>query len=663
MGASQNSLIMYLCAYVEHIFEDVKFTYTGLSDWRRDKTRLQHEIRQHGSQVLTITLPAVGKSLDQALDCGLYQPSGGYLGKPRKGEQVPVFLRDLFAQIFNPTDGVLRTDPNLEAVVAIRQLLLGAKSLLLSCTTRRIYDEVKDFYRTEASNRAPSLDWISDDPLSASPGLLSGAGRISFTDLSDSRSDKESEFPELDLRLDEEQPCLSFEDELHGLQRICDEVFAAMGDFSDEENLRPKHGPGSVSDLRRGMSKYQFRDWPSKLECLYPFDTYAVHDFLCSENVEDPGEWRNREVPSKLIAVPKTQKKPRLIASESSQYQWMQQLLKQQLERKVLRSALNNCIAFRDQSFNQQAAILGSLDGSNVTIDLSSASDRLTCWVVERACRANWTLLDRLHASRTRWVRNSVDLRGFSFLKLKKFSTMGSAVIFPLQTIIYACIALTAVTLDIEARERRLCSMDEASNRIRVFGDDIIIPKTAYQYMTRLLTDLGLKINVDKTFTGLNFRESCGVDSFRGVDVTPVYLRQATASASAGDVPSNLEVSNNFWRRGWWHTATWLDGQTTRWNHLIPIVDSRSTQLGRISFTGTHLTHLKKRWDDATQQEQVRTVSLIRKVRRTRGPARQSLMQWFTEEPLPDLPWEAGSDSAEVVTLRPGWRAVRHYVD
>lgn len=672
MGTTQNSLIMYLCAYVENIFADIRPQYTGHSDWKRDKTRLQHEIRKHGSQVLTIALPAVGKSLDQALDKGRYLPTGSYLGKTKKAEQVPVFLRDLFVQVFNPSDGMLRSDPNLEALVAIRQLLMGGKKLFLSCTTRRIYDEVRDFYRTESSNRSPSLDWISDDPLSTSDRLSPGAGRIAFSDLLGSggelvtgiTSDGETFF---EFTYSGEDPFAQDRDvksdrrTLCALQSTFDEVFAAMGDFSNEESLLPKHGPGAVSDLKGGMSKYSFRDWPSKLECLYPYDAYAVHDFLCSANIAGPGEWRNREVPSKLIAVPKTQKSPRLIAAEPSQYQWIQQLLKQQLERKVLRSCLNNCITFGDQSFNQQAAILGSLDGSNVTIDLSSASDRLTCWVIERASRSNPTLLDRLHASRTRWVRNSVDGRGFDYLKLRKFSTMGSAVIFPLQSIVYACIAITAVQLTEESKNRRYCSIDDASLQVRVFGDDIVIPKDAYQCMSDLLTDLGLKINVDKTFTGLNFRESCGVDSFRGVNVTPTYLRQVVGDASVGDIPSLLETSNNFWKRGYWHTATWLDSLSSRWDHLIPVVGSRSTQLGRYSFVGSSITHLKKRWDPKTQQEQCRSFSLVRKRNRQRGSARQDLMQWFIENPDPELPWEAGTDQAVVETFRPGWRSTDLY--
>lgn len=664
METTQNSLTLYLCAFVSAMFDDIAFTYTGPRDWKRDKTRLLHEIQQHGSQVLTITLPAVGKSLDQALDVGLYQPCGNYLGKCRKGEKVPVFLRDLFIQIFNPTDGVLRKDPNLAAVADLRQLLLGGNKLLLACTTRRTRDEVYDFYRTEAGNRSPSLDWSSDAPLSAEPRRLEGVERIGFTDLAYPLSPHESG-DQLELpgcSAERFRPASSLR-ELRILQRTFDEVFSALGDFSEEESLRPKHGPGAVSDLRRGVSKYLFDDWPSKLECLYPADFYAVHDFMCSSNVDGPGEWRNREVPSKLIAVPKTQKSPRLIAAEPSQYQWIQQLLWQQLESKIEWSPLFNCISFRDQSHNQAAALFGSNGGDNVTIDLSSASDRLTCWVVERACRSNWTLLDRLHASRTRWVRNNVDSSLWDFLVLKKFSTMGSTAIFPIQSMVYACLAMSAVIATKKVDEDWYCGVIEASSLVRVFGDDIVVPKYAYECTSRYLSDLGLKVNTKKTFTGVNFRESCGVDGFRGVNVTPTYLRRIPASASSLLAPSLLKVSNNFWRRGYWHTAKWLDSQMSVWDHLIPVTGPGVEQPGRFSFCGSSLTHLSSRWDKDLHERQVRVLSMITKRRRTRGSSRHDLMQWFIEKPEPDLQWEAGTDQDQKVVLRPGWQSHTRYAN
>lgn len=665
MGASQNSLRTYLQAYVEAIFADCKPLYTVASDWKRDKTRLQHEIWAHGSQVLTIELPTAGKSLDWALDQGQYTPMGGYLGSSLKGEVVPVFLRDLLIQVFDPASGMLRTDPPIEVICFLRQIYMGGKKLLLTSSKRRIYEQVVDFARTEASNRHPTLDWSSDAPLSSSCRLSPGYGRVSFMDLVQgvpSILNGETERPQPLVFEGMEAPIsvLSTTRELRILESVCDRVFAALGDFSDEENLRPKHGPGAVSNLRRGTNKYSFPDWPSKLEGLYPYDYYATHDLCAGSDLGDPGSPRNREVPSKLIAVPKTQKAPRLIASEPHYHQWIQQLLKQQLESRMRRTPLVNCIDFNDQTFNGRDALTGSKNGSNVTIDLSSASDHLTCWLVERACRSNLTLLDRLHASRTRMVRNHVDKTTFGTIILKKFSTMGSTVIFPMQSFIYGCIAIASVVAGMPEREIG-SAIEEASHRVRVFGDDIIVPKTAYGCTSRLLRDLGLKISETKTFSGFHFRESCGVDAFQGHDVTPAYLTHIALDASPTVLKSTLEVSNNFWRKGMWNTAKWLDSLYPDLDHLIPIVSVDSGRLGRTSFCGYSTDHLKSRWNKLLHREEVRAIDVYTPKRRTRGQARESLLQWFIESPPPDQKWSAGVDLIEVVTLRPGWQDKADY--
>lgn len=644
-----NSLTLYLSAYIEALFDDLASVYTRPHDWLRDKTRLLHEIRHRGSHVLTIMLPSVGKALDQALDQGRYQPLKDYMCSPKRGEVVPVFLRDLFSRVFDPCNGMLRDDPDVSAICALRQIYLGAKKLLLPCEPRRVYDEVKDFYRTELECRRSTLDWDSDIPLDRQDGLSRADARVGFDRFYQTRDDAQVE---MFGGRDSDAPSFRH---LRTLQRVCDRVFSSLGDFSDEEAFRPRHGTGAVSDLRRGTSKYSFNDWSSTLGNVYPPDLYSTHDFGTSNELGLPGLWRNREVPSKLISVPKTQKSPRLIAAEPSQNQWIQQLLMQQLIARTQRTSLHNCIRFSDQSWNGDMAVFGSINGAVATIDLSSASDRLTCWVVERAARANHSLLVRLHASRTKWVRNAVEDRVFDYMKLRKFSTMGSAVIFPMQSIIYACIAIASVIASEEEHDVSSDSIERVSRRIRVFGDDIIVPIDSYECIRQYLVYLGLKVNESKTFTGRNFRESCGIDAFRGVDVTPTYLRQVVTSARFSDMSSLLRVSNNFWKRLYWKTADWLRSIARKWDFCVPIVGLSVNQPGYVSFCGSNYNHLTKRWSDRYHTESVRVFQVKTQNNRCRGSARQDLMQWFCEKPRPDLPWEAGSDTDRAVKLRLGW--------
>jgi hypothetical protein len=61
-----------------------------------------------------------------------------------------------------------------------------------------------------------------------------------------------------------------------------------------------------------------------------------------------------------------------------------------------------------------------------------------------------------------------------------------------------------------------------------VFGDDIVVLEEAFGPVKRLLGILGFRPNVDKSF-GRNdgtFRESCGSDFYRGVNVRGVYCKR-----------------------------------------------------------------------------------------------------------------------------------------
>lgn len=677
MSISQNSLTKYLCAYVDVIFDDITHVYTKGSDWRRDKTRLRHEIRSHGSHVLTIMLPEAGKHFDQCLDLGVYLPRSGYLSHCKRGEKVPVFLRDLLIQVFDPLTGLLKDNPSIECITHLRQLYLGGKKILLPCTKVRVRDAVVDFVSIERILAKPTLDWGSDAPLSidalASPQSRS---RIHMCDLDRDRVD--SRIPGLEPEVDQPIRLLHFWYQV--CQRVFDAVSSGMGDlYKEDAHELPKHGPGVVADLDRRTNKYACQDWPSKLEHVFPQDRYFYHDYGMGD-LESVERMRNREVPSRLISVPKTQKSPRLIAAEPSAHQWCQQLLRKQLESRSQRTLIRRCVDFSSQIPNQHAAIQGSMDGLTATVDLSSASDRLSCWVVERFARSNHSLLDRLHAVRTRWTRNGVYPRAGEYHLLRKYATMGSAVVFPLQTIIYACFATAAVAA-VEEQERQLAKgldlsssnlltsrrfsscIDRASRRVQVYGDDIVIPKAALSLFVDALTMVGLKVNTDKTFSGNNFRESCGVDAFRGHDVSPSYLRQAYAKAHAKDFGSISEVSNNLWRSGYWKTANWLSSYLDDWRHLIPIIGPKVDQPGLFSFVGSSINHLKERWNVELQRMEVRRLIPVGKSRRTPGTARQNLMQWFIEKPRPDLPWKAGWDSAKVVITRPGWQCTSFFND
>lgn len=563
-----NSLVTHLQAGVAAMFKDMAYTYTRTYDWRRDQQRLLHELAFHGARVALLDMPALAKHLDKCLDQGLYVASSLTLGSLKSSKiKVPALFGNLYLQIFD-SEGKLRVAPCKEAIVALRTALMHLKKMRLQCTIRSVNDEVKKFIAIEKETRSPTYSW-SDDHLDFD------IPRPHFVDVLGAESASPS-FPGF------ESPIVGVPREsLALLQQVCDRVSSQFGDLHNEGiSERPKHGPGATANQRGGMSKFRFQWWSRKLESVFPYDLYAVTDFGVGSDHDREVEWgRSHEHPSRLIAVPKTLKAPRLIAAEPVEHQWIQQLVRNQLETRLLWTPIRSSVLFRSQRTNQDWAIAGSRDGGLATVDLSSASDRLSCWTVERAFRANRSLLERLHAGRTRWLSNEVCTELGRYMVLKKFAAQGSAVTFPVQSIVYACIAVSALLIT-ENRPVTYGSIQDASRRVQVFGDDIIVPKECLSTLVALLHCLGLKVNTDKTYGTGKFRESCGVDAYDGTDVSSPYLTSPAINPRQTEIEALVQVANNYFRKGWWHTSEWVRSTLSEVDHLIPVVNHTSHALG-----------------------------------------------------------------------------------
>jgi hypothetical protein len=102
---------------------------------------------------------------------------------------------------------------------------------------------------------------------------------------------------------------------------------------------------------------------------------------------------------------------------------------------------------------------------------------------------------------------------------------MGSGLTFP----ILALLCHTAVTTAITQETHFSGTYKDAMKLVYVYGDDIIVPREFYDAALRGLVELGLVVNLDKSFHLGFFRESCGGDYYRGHDIKPVRLRLAGA--------------------------------------------------------------------------------------------------------------------------------------
>jgi hypothetical protein len=282
--------------------------------------------------------------------------------------------------------------------------------------------------------------------------------------------------------------------------------------FKDGFLSDSKHGPGAVADKLGSNSKWLARGWTERLDAYFPAHEYLEHRFV--EDVDGlelhpPGT----EPPARVVCVPKTAKTPRVITIEPVYNQFIQQGLKALFEEWM---NFHPSVSYVYQEPNRELARAGSIDGSFATIDLSEASDRVSLRVVKDLFRWNPHLLGAILSCRSM----TAELPDGTSVLLRKFASMGSALTFPIETLVFATIARMAMS----RAKRRYDGVHTST--YRVYGDDIIVPSYAANDCVELLEAFGLKVNNRKSFTEGNFRESCGGDYFRGTPVNPVRVRK-----------------------------------------------------------------------------------------------------------------------------------------
>lgn len=611
-------------------------------EWDKDLFTLTHLYRTRGLPIFTIDLPNIGKRLDLALDIGQLILHGTNLtGRTSKDSKIPRLFSGLWSRLFDES-GVLKDNIDPNDVFFLRTLLYVGKNLEMDCAPKYLYETIKEYFDVEANLPPASHLWHTGGDLS-----LADLGHIRDLDLSGRAPEVFRPYRD-DTRRDEELPWGALCD---SVQREADRIAAVLGEFNPED-YRFRHGPGAVSDLRSGSYKYNFPSWSPRLETIFPYDQFGVSGLgVLEEMISERGiDMSFVEGHSKLIAVPKTQKGPRLIASEPTCHQWAQQCIRDFLYTRTDRTFIGESVRFNDQSANQEYARLGSLHGRYATLDLKSASDRLSCAVVQRVFRKNPFLLEAMRDCRTRILFNGLDKKHPSHLMLRKFSTQGSALTFPVQSLVFFAVAMGVGRF----LNPKASTMDLARD-IRVFGDDIIVPKDWVDTTVQMLTRLGLKVNDTKSFFTGFFRESCGADMWMGYDVTPPHVTMRCDKANPRSIASNVAVSNNFHKKGLWHAAHWI--MTNNMPGEIPVIAQSSGLFGFVSYTGAAVPAVT-RWNRNLHVHEARVLAVQAKARRVKQNTAASLLQYFTEAPEPFIDYSSGVAVAGVPEFRRAWVGV-----
>jgi len=522
-------------------------TWCGVST-ALDLKKIQSRVEAEGVSFLTITLPTFGKDLERALDQG-YVDSQLWKGfqKSRSSGCLPLFLGGFTSLIFDRASGRLFDVPSIDAIQAIRQITLMFAKINLDCSESRTKAAIAGFVKCEQDVR--EADKRRSE---AACSQFARVGHLLWASV---------------------------------LQRVDEQI--------DSGQLVPKHGPGVTADRLLGNQKYDQTEWTSRLETWFPFlDGFVAPSFRAYQDFDhvdilEPGAER----PVRVITVPKTLKTPRVIAVEPTAMQYAQQAVAESLVSHL--EGKDNpyrwIIGFRDQDPNRSMARKGSLTGDLATLDLSEASDRVSNQLV-RLLLDPWPhVAGAVDSCRSR----KADVPGHGVIRLAKFASMGSALCFPVEAMVFATIALCGIE-DALRRQMTRKTIHGLAGKVRVYGDDIIVPADYAFAVVQKLEDFGLRVNTDKSFWTGRFRESCGKEYYHGEDVSIVRVRELlpTRLQDASELISTVSLRNQMYKAGYWRVAESLDGflsgvlAPAKGQPLYPTVAETSSVLGRHSFLG-----------------------------------------------------------------------------
>jgi hypothetical protein len=540
---------------------------SAVRDYKTVTERCKHE----GVSFLTITLPAFAKDFERSLELGKTDHAS-FVGFRRRGG-LPLFLGGFLDQVFDRETGVLLDDPSIDCILSIRQLTMLYGKILLECSDARKEGAMRKYIECEND--------VREADRSTSLELREEFRRMAALIFGDVLQELDNEVYHYlvspGARTRESNP---FGEKLNFSQ------------WDEESILLPKHGPGATADRLKGNQKFDQVEWPARLNDLFPFEEWALPSVSYYEDLErvhiiEPEDER----PVRVITVPKTLKTPRIIAVEPTCMQYMQQAFLRPLVQKLEQGFSGQhsqrrpnlafgFVGFTDQDPNRVMACDGSLTGKSATLDMSEASDRVSNQhVIDLLAR--WpSISEAVQAVRS----TKADVPGVGVITLAKHASMGSALCFPMEAMVFTTIVFMGIQASLSTRftRRDILSL---RGEVRVYGDDILIPVDSVRSVVDHLEAFGLKVNVGKSFWNGKFRESCGGDYYDGTDVTPVRFRREFPSTRkhVSEIVSLVEFRNHMYNRGLWQTARWLDNKIARVLPRFPIVEPTSSILGRTS--------------------------------------------------------------------------------
>lgn len=503
-----DNCLAFFSRLFEAVINDVsKLCGVAPREAERDVKYLKLRLSNEGLSFVTSVLPQLGNAIGTAFQSGRFSSMSAL--KCRCRTALPSFLHGLTKQVFK-LDGSLRDDASSEAVWGLRQICFLVYKY--DFPYPRSIEEEKILSMMQVDASLPKTITTSDLTLRGKTVLA-----------------------------------------------LARDIVTEMMSEVDLTNLVPRHGPGStatgrmtatektVACLMRDRSLSGFPDLYGRNHCL-DVTLCARHTSDDTPLVQSLEVAQNRAT---IQFVRKDIRGPRGISCEQAFRMHAQQALRWPVE-KAAHQFSSGRINFKDQTVNQRLALRGSSAGRWATLDMKDASDRVSLALVTELF-ARTEILSLLLASRSKYNIRRKDGEDPVEFYLNKFAPMGSAMCFPVESIVFWALSVASIMY----YESDGTDISKIRDRCYVFGDDIIVPTKYADVVMDTIEEFNLLFNREKSFISGPFRESCGCDAFRGVDVTPKRVKTLLPRSidDATSVVAWVEYSNDFASQWMWKTS------------------------------------------------------------------------------------------------------------
>lgn len=505
-----------------------------------------NRLKNEGVRFLTVTLPALAKSVLSSLELGYFDRPTSFAWKGRSLR----FMRSSLLKIFNPDDGTVNTDHNVVAqgLAEVRQVCEYFYKMAFSFT-----DEENEHAIEKYKDKEKELATTKFCPFW----------------LEQLRKDFETNHSYLSALLPHQ-------------------VFSSS---------RPRYTSGSFFESEKGIHPYYIAKQvagdivPEKLK---PFSGYF------KPYPSSPPDFKyHAERRCQVLFVPKDSRGPRVISKEPlsnlraqmSYFDTVTELLEVHTKGRV---------QFTDQTIFRELACKGSLDRSMACLDLKDASDSVHRRLVKHLFRHSPAM--RYFTENTRSTHAVLPTGGT--LQLEKLAGMGSGLTFPTMALVIFLSICSHVSRQVGVSYKDICP------HVYVYGDDVIVPSKYYHLALAALQSSGLTVNRQKSFHKSLFRESCGGDYYYGQDVTPVRLKLASSSLKepaayrktgriiVGD-NGILEIERHareLFSKGLYTLREYFYKRIERALGPLPVVSINSPVLGRVDFPDYITNFCEKAW-------------------------------------------------------------------